>query len=118
DMNQVLGCTAGNALEVQESIDWLVGKNDEPRLTEVVMALGAEMLVLSGLADHTDSANEMLNAARANGSAAERFQAMVTALGGPPDLLENPTAHLRSAAVTRPAEASRTGYVQSIDTRA
>ncbi|HEY4607899.1 MAG TPA: thymidine phosphorylase, partial [Ilumatobacteraceae bacterium] len=118
DMNQVLGHTAGNALEVQESIDWLVGKNDEPRLTEVVMALGAEMLVLSGLADHTDAATATLAAARGNGSAAEKFRQMVTALGGPPDLVDNPTAHLRSAPVTRPAGPSRNGYVQSIDTRA
>jgi thymidine phosphorylase len=42
---------------------------------------------------------------------------MVTALGGPNDLVENPTAHLRSAAVTLPISPDRSGYVQSIDTR-
>jgi len=118
DMNQVLGYTAGNALEVRETIEWLVGKSDEPRLTEVVLALGAEMLVLSGLADDVDAATASLAAARANGSAADKFQQMVTALGGPADLVDNPEAHLRSAAVTRPAPPSGNGYVQSIDTRA
>jgi len=118
DMNQVLGYTAGNALEVRETIEWLVGKSDEPRLTEVVMALGAEMLLLGGLATDTESATALLTAARADGSAATKFQDMVSALGGPPDLIDNPDAHLRSAPVTQRVDPSRRGYVESIDTRA
>ena len=117
DMNQVLGTTAGNALEVRETIDWLVGTSDEPRLTEVVLALGAEMLVLGGLAADIESATKRLISARADGSAAERFQAMVTALGGPADLVENPTKHLQTAPVTRRVDPGHDGYVQSIDTR-
>ena len=50
DMNQVLGSTAGNALEVQEAIDFLTGAQREPRLTAVTLALAAEMLQLGGLA--------------------------------------------------------------------
>ena len=118
DMNQVLGYTAGNALEVQETIEWLVGDSDEPRLTEVVLALGAEMLVLSGLAADIESATASLVAARADGSAAEKFQQMVSALGGPADLVDKPAAHLASAPVTRPARPERDGYVQAVDTRA
>ena len=44
DMNEVLGTTAGNALEVAEAVDYLTGKAREPRLHEVVLALAAEML--------------------------------------------------------------------------
>ncbi|MEP7202287.1 MAG: thymidine phosphorylase [Ilumatobacteraceae bacterium] len=117
DMNQVLGRTAGNALEVRETIDWLIGTSDDPRLTEVVNSLGAEMLVLGGLAADVESATSKLVAVRNDGSAAERFQAMVTALGGPADLVENREAHLASAPVTLRAEAGGSGYVQSIDTR-
>ena len=117
DMNQVLGSTAGNSLEVRETIGWLVGTSDDPRLTEVVLALGAEMLMLGGLAADVESATNRLIAARADGTAAERFQAMVTALGGPGDLVENPDAHLRSAPVTRRVDPGREGYVQSINTR-
>ena len=83
DMNQVLGRTAGNALEVREAIDWLTGASDDPRLTEVVLALGAEMLVLGGLADDLESATGRLVAARADGTAAERFQQMVDRVGWP-----------------------------------
>jgi thymidine phosphorylase len=117
DMNEVLGTTAGNALEVRETIDWLVGASDDQRLTEVVLALGAEMLVLGGLAADADAATNRLIAARADGTAAERFQSMVTALGGPPDLVENPTKHLQTAPVTRRVDPAHDGYVQSIDTR-
>ncbi|HEY0519839.1 MAG TPA: hypothetical protein VGC84_10140, partial [Ilumatobacteraceae bacterium] len=117
DMNQVLGRTAGNALEVRETIEWLTGASDDPRLTEVVLALGAEMLVLVGLATDLVSATEHLAAVRADGSAAERFQKMVSALGGPADLIENPDAHLGVAAVQQPVFAEHSGYVQTIDTR-
>jgi thymidine phosphorylase len=118
DMNQILGHTAGNALEVRETIDWLTGASDDSRLTEVVLALGAEMLVLGGLADDLASATSRLVAARADGTATERFQQMVSALGGPNDLVENPAAHLRSAAVTQRVLPTTDGYVRSVDTRA
>jgi thymidine phosphorylase len=117
DMNQVLGRTAGNALEVRETIDWLTGAQDDPRLTEVVLALGSEMLLLVGLASDLESATNHLVAVRADGSAAEKFQQMVVALGGPSDLLENPDRHLAAAIVTQRVLASSTGYVESIDTR-
>ena len=118
DMNQVLGRTAGNALEVRETIDWLTGASDDPRLTEVVLALGAEMLLLVGLAADLEVATKTLVAARAEGRAAERFQQMVAALGGPNDLIEHPDAYLPDAAVTMRVDPVRSGYVQSIDTRA
>lgn len=117
DMNQVLGRTAGNALEVFETIDWLTGASDETRLTEVVLALGAEMLMLGGLAADLESATARLIAVRADGSAAERFQDMVAALGGPSDLVTNPSAYLESAPMTHRVLPSTSGYVHSIDTR-
>ena len=50
DMNQVLGRTRGNALEVQEAIDFLSGRGPrEPRLEAVTLALCGEMLALAGL---------------------------------------------------------------------
>ncbi len=50
DMNQVLGWSAGNALEVAEALAFLTGERREPRLLDVSLALTAEMLVLAGLA--------------------------------------------------------------------
>ena len=118
DMNQVLGRNAGNALEVREAIDWLTGKPRDSRLDEVTLALGAEMLMLGRLAVDAADARGRLIAARDSGAAAERFQRMVAALGGPADLLEQPDKHLPRAAVQRPAAASRSGYIARIDVRA
>ena len=55
DMNQVLGRTAGHALEVREAIDWLTGKARDRRLDEVTLALGAELLLLGRLAARSAS---------------------------------------------------------------
>ena len=54
DMNQPLGDTIGNGLEIKEVIDYLKGVRKESRLHEVVLALAAEMLVVAGIVDSTD----------------------------------------------------------------
>jgi thymidine phosphorylase len=118
DMNQVLGRTAGHALEVREAIDWLTGRACDRRLDEVTLALGAEMLLLGRLASDTDEARRKLVAARDSGAPAERFQRMAAALGGPADLMERPEKHLPRAAVARPVESDRRGFIARIDVRA
>jgi thymidine phosphorylase len=111
DMDRVLGRTAGNALEVHEAIDHLTGAARDERLIEVTLALSEELLRLGGIdADP--------RAALAGGAAAERFGAMVAALGGPADLLEGPERHLPDAPIVVAAEPEQGGVVQSIDVRA
>jgi thymidine phosphorylase len=118
DMDQVLGTTAGNALEVRESIDHLTGAARESRLHEVTLALAASALVQARL--HPDEATARAAAQQTldDGSAAERFAAMVAALGGPADLLEHPGSHLPHASVTKPVAPERPGYVVGMDARA
>lgn len=117
DMNQPLAPVAGHALEVAAAIDWLTAPASGGRLTEVVLALGAEMLVLGRLAADPDEARRRLAAARESGAAAARFQRMVAALGGPADLIEKPDRHLAAAPVVRAAPPARAGIVQAIDLR-
>lgn len=118
DMNQVLGSTAGNALEVSESIDFLTRRRNDPRLQEVTLALGVEMLRLAGVADDRESATARLVAALDDGRAAERFARMVAGLGGPADFVERPDAYLPKAPVVVPAPPREVGIVCAIDVRA
>lgn len=117
DMNQVLGRTAGNAVEVAECLAVLRGEPGEPRLMAVTLALAGEMLLAGGLAESEEDARAKLDGALASGAAAERFNAMSRALGGPADIVEAPRRHLPSAPLTRPAPAPRAGVVAAIDTR-
>jgi thymidine phosphorylase len=118
DMNQVLGRTAGNAVEVRESIEHLTGDARDARLLEVTLALSAELLVLGGLYGDLSDARAAARDALESGRAAERFAAMVVELGGPAGLLEAPSLHLPGAPVVRPIEPDVPGVVSAIDVRA
>jgi thymidine phosphorylase len=116
DMGQVLGHHAGNALEVQEAIDFLTGAAREPRQLTLTLTLAAELLHLGGLAPNVLAARRMAQAALDSGQAAERFARMVAALGGPADVLKQPG--LPVAPLQVPVPALRGGFVSRIDVRA
>ena len=122
DMNQVLGRSAGNAVEVREAIAYLAGEGEpdarEPRQHEVTMALSAELLVTGGLFASVADARAACERALASGEAAERFARMVAALGGPADLLERPDTYLPLPEVTVPVLPARAGFVAAEDARA
>lgn len=118
DMGQVLGREAGNALEVRAVLDLLCGRGGCPRLRDLTLALGSELLCMGGLASTREDAGRRLQDALDSGAAAERFARMVTALGGPSDVLERPQACLPQAPVQRVVEASAQGHVVAIDVRA
>jgi thymidine phosphorylase len=117
DMNQPLATAAGNALEVVYAIDYLTGAKREPRMHEVVVALGAEMLVLASLATDVADGRTKIEAAL-DGAAAEKFAEMVVALGGPADLVEHHDRHLERADVEVAVAPEHGGRVSAIDTRA
>jgi thymidine phosphorylase len=118
DMDRVLGRTAGNAVEVRESIDALTGAGIDERLREVTLALSAELLVLGGEEPDSAAARAAAEHALDSGAAAERFAAMVAELGGPSDLLDAPAGHLPTAAVRVEVEPAEPGVVSSVDVRA
>ena len=118
DMNESLAPYAGNALEVRGAMDYLTGRSRPARLHEVTLALCAEMLVLGGLAGTEEEARARLEAVLASGEAAERFSRMVSALGGPADLVDNPDKHLEQAPVVVPAPALTAGFANVRDCRA
>ncbi|MBL8710334.1 MAG: thymidine phosphorylase [Rhodospirillaceae bacterium] len=118
DMNQVLGRSAGNAVEVMEAMRCLKGEATEQRLLDCTLALSAELLVTGGKAADRREGQQLAERAIASGRAAAHFQRMVVGLGGPADLLERPERHLARAPVVLPCFPDQAGTIRSMDTRA
>ena len=118
DMNQVLGHSAGNAVEVREAIDFLTGAEREPRMLALTLALAGRMLWLGRLSGSADEGKQQARHALESGAAAERFARMVAGLGGPANVLSARAAGLPVARVQRELEAARDGVLVAIDTRA
>jgi thymidine phosphorylase len=119
DMDRVLGRTAGNAVEVLESISGLTDPASlDARLRDVTLALSAELLVLGGVSADLQAARASAERALDGSAAAERFAAMVAELGGPADLLEAPARHLPTAAVRVEVAPASPGVVSHVDVRA
>lgn len=78
DMATPLGLTAGNAVEVQESVDVLAGGGPAD-VVELTLALAREMLAGAGR-DDVDPADKL-----ADGSAMDAWKRMIRAQGGDPD---------------------------------
>ncbi|MEU3555564.1 thymidine phosphorylase [Streptomyces fragilis] len=78
DMSTPLGLTAGNALEVRESVEVLAGGGPSD-VVELTLALAREMLAAAGLPD-ADPAKAL-----ADGSAMDAWRRMIRAQGGDPD---------------------------------
>jgi thymidine phosphorylase len=118
DMSQPLSRSAGNALEITETIALLKGEIRSPRLWDVTLALAEEILVMAKLADSPDAARQQLMDVWQSGAALQRFARMITALGGPEDLIEAPDRYLPAAPVIRPVWPKTPGTIVAIDTRA
>ncbi len=117
DMNQVLGDTCGNSVEVIEALAFLKGERQEPRLLEVTRCLSAELLLLGHLASDQTQALKQVDAALASGKALEHFARMVAALGGPNDFCQRASNYLVAAPVQMEIDALRGGWVSAMATR-
>lgn len=118
DMNQVLGWNIGNAVEVQETVDFFLDADKrESRLHEVVINLCGEMLRVGGLVDTLEQGKEKAQQTLDNGHAVDVFSKMVAALGGPVDFVENTAKYLELAPVKKDVYLDKAGYIESMNTR-
>lgn len=117
DMNEPLATAAGNALEVANAIRLLRGDEVDARLWDVTVALGGALLASSGLTDAQNGAQKIADALQ-SGQAAQIFGQMVSALGGPTDLVDNFETHLDHAPIIREVLPDTTGFVSRINTKA
>ncbi|EII2702581.1 pyrimidine-nucleoside phosphorylase [Staphylococcus pseudintermedius] len=90
DMSQPLGRAIGNALELQEAIDTLKGEGPED-LTELVLTLGSQMVVLAQKAKDLDEARGMLQEVIDNGKALEKFKTFLSNQGGDASVVDEPS---------------------------
>jgi len=114
-MDQPLGHTVGNALEVAEAIACLHGQGPAD-VMEVTFALGSEMLHLVGLARTKDEAREQLTKALESGAALRIFREIVLAQGGDIKMVDDPS-RLPAAPHCQAIDALTDGYVQAVDAR-
>jgi pyrimidine-nucleoside phosphorylase len=115
-MDRPLGRACGNALEVEESIAALRGEGPAD-LMDVTYALGAEMLVLGGVAATRNEARRRMEVAISSGRAARKFQAIIEAQGGNPAVVDDPGL-LPQAAEVELFVAARDGVVAQVEPRA
>ncbi|CAN5396236.1 thymidine phosphorylase [soil metagenome] len=118
DMDRPLADSAGNAVEMAYAIEYLTGVRREPRMHEVVIALCSEMMMLGKLAKTPSAARSKLQAALDSGAAAEKFERMVAALGGPANFVDDPWKHMTRAPLQVAIAPPQPGTVTAIDTRA
>ncbi len=115
-MEQPLGRAVGNALEVEEAVAILRGEAPTD-VTEVTMALGAEMLVLGKACPDRAAARARLDEAVQSGRALEKLKVMVKAQHGDPEAIDD-LSKLPRAKQTKDVSASSAGYVEAIDAEA
>jgi thymidine phosphorylase len=117
NMDEPLASAAGNAVEVENAVDFLTGRRRDERLEEVTLALAAEMLCAAGLAASNTDGMRLAREALDGGRAAETFGRMVHALGGSTGFIEDCRAFLPKAEIEHAVKAPRGGYVAGIATR-
>ena len=117
DMSQPLGSAAGNWIELIEAVALL--RNERPPLTEplreLCLDLAAWMLHLGGIAQTVQAGREHAERALADGSALDRFFAMVSAQGGDPAVFDHP---FHRPAVAHTLASPRSGFIVAQDTTA
>ena len=115
DMNQPLGASVGNALEVREAIEVLQGRH-ECSLKVIAFTLAARMVMLSGLASTESEAMEKVEDALVSGKALVKLARMIEMHGGNPAVVDD-ISLLPEACETVSVKAESTGYITGIESR-
>lgn len=117
DMNQVLGWTVGNALEVREAVEYLQNINVNKRLDSVTRTLCVELLTQCGRCQTLTIAENLVDKVISSGLALEKFSQMVYELGGPKDFVSKMDKYLPKTKYIEPIYAEKEGFVYEMDTR-
>lgn len=113
NMDQPLGFKIGNWLEVEESIDGLLGKGPDD-IMEVTHLLAGTMIYLGGKADTIEKGIEMSHKAVADGSAFQKFKDITEEQNGDTSYLDQPSKY-KEADIAFEIKATKDGYITAMD---
>ena len=115
-MDEPLGQTIGNSLEVIESVEILNGQHHDGELAKLSFQLAAEMLVLGGVSEDLGAAYELVSDSIQSGSALQTFKEYVEFCGGDAGALDD-FSRLPQAAAKATIVSPRSGTISGMDSR-
>ncbi len=115
NMNEPLGYSIGNSLEVKEAIEALNG-NIPQDVKEVVLELGSHMLVLAGITNDLEKAKKVLDENLKNGKAYKKFMELVQMQGGDVTYLSD-LENFEESKYVEPVYSEKSGYIYSMDAK-
>ena len=116
DMNQVLGKSAGHTLEMLECINYIKNESKDSRLENITNKLISSLLMMIYKISK-EEAHKKIDEVITNGSAAEKFEMMVAALGGPKNILSSYEKDLSNNSSQKDIFVQNSGWVEKIHTR-
>ncbi|MFA6665919.1 MAG: thymidine phosphorylase [Armatimonadota bacterium] len=112
-MDQPLGHAVGNALEVAESINTLLGEGPDD-LAGLCTQLGAAALVLGERASSYKEGEKMIGRLIKSGEGAQKFREIIRAQGGDPNVIDD-LSLLPAAPLVQKVNSPASGYVERLD---
>jgi pyrimidine-nucleoside phosphorylase len=112
-MDAPLGMTVGNALEVRECIDIVLGRGPAD-LQELIVRLATRMVLAGARAGSEADAERKVRAALSSGAGADRLRGMIAAQGGDAAVVDHPE-RLPAAASVHPVKAHGSGVLAALD---
>ncbi|HNW82573.1 MAG TPA: thymidine phosphorylase [bacterium] len=113
DMNEPLGYSIGNSLEIAESINVMKGVY-VPQVTELTLRMAAILLVSFKMAESIEAGEKIASAKLSSGLAAERFKKIIEMQGGNPAVVDDPGL-LPKASKRKDIFANESGYINRMD---
>lgn len=113
-MDVPIGTMVGNANEIAETIDVLKG-GGPAETRDMVIAIGAEMLVMGDIAISVADGVERVTKALDDGTGAEVFRQMIARQGGDPRVVDDPWAVMPAASQQTEFVATKSGYIYQIE---
>lgn len=113
NMNEPIGYSIGNSLEVIEAIEALNGNMNED-VKEIVLELGSYMIKLAGKGDSIEQNKKLIMENINNKKALNKFKELVKNQGGDVSYIENPSKFEKAKYII-PVLSNKNGYVKSMD---